>query len=146
METHGNSQHDPDDARRMLDAAQQAEQQTKNPPLPWVFFILQAVLLAGICAAQLLPVNAARTVTIIGVLAIVAVGTRWVFYRPGYGAVMPDMPGAFPYLLAMLIAVGVPAILAMELGLVWMWLIAALLAALITLEMGRRYRRAVGRG
>lgn len=145
METHDGMQPDRDDAARMLAAAREAEEGTKNPPLRWSFFIAQAALLAAICAAQLLPIGPARAITILGLIAVVAIGVRSVFARPGYGLVWPDGPGAFPYMVAMFVVVGVPALLAVALELPWLWLVAALCAAVATLEMGRRYRKAVGR-
>jgi len=130
----------------MLSAAEEAESRTRNPPLRWGFFIAQATLLALVCGAQMLPAGPSRAVTVVGLLAIVGIGMRWVFVRPGYGMVAPDMWGASGYLAVMLVGVGVPALLALEFGLSWMWLVAGAVAAGATLEMGRRYRRAVGRG
>lgn len=86
-----------------------------------------------------------RLVTILGLVAVVGIGMRAVFTRPGYGVVWPDGRAAFPYLVAMLILVGLPAALALGLEVPWLWLVAAALAAVTTLEMGRRYRKAFGR-
>lgn len=130
----------------MLDAARQAEAETHNPPLPWTFFIAQAALLTVICAAQTLPPNPSRVVTILGFVAVVGIGMRAVFTRPGYGVVWPDGRAAFPYLIAMLVLVGVPAVLAVGLEASWLWFVAGALAGVTTLEMGRRYRKAFGRG
>lgn len=129
----------------MLETARQAETETRNPPLPWVFFITQAVLLAVICSAQMLPLGPSRVVTILGLVAVVSVGMRAVFTRPGYGVVWPDGRAAFPYMIAMLILAGVPAVLAVGLEMSWLWPLAGALAGVTTLEMGRRYRKAFGR-
>jgi hypothetical protein len=145
METGDGMRPDRDEARRLLDAAEEAEERTRNPPLPRAFFIAQAALLAAICCAQMLPVGPSRVVTIVGLIAVVGLGMRWVFTRPGYGAVWPDGRGAFPYMVAMLVLVGVPAVLAVGLAASWLWLVAGALAAATTLEMGRRYRRALSR-
>lgn len=143
METHSPGLPSADDARRLLGAAEAEAQATRNPPLPWIFFVIQAALLAGICAAQMLPPPAAKGVAIVGMLAVVGVGIRWVFYRPGYGVVLPDSTDAVPYLISMVIVVGIPAGLALGLDQPWIWLIAGVCAAATTLEMGRRYRKAV---
>lgn len=130
----------------MLEAARQAETETRNPPLPWGFFITQAVLLAVICSAQMLPLGPSRVVTILGLVGVVGVGMRTVFTRPGYGVVWPDGRAAFPYMITMMILAGVPAVLAVGLEVSWLWLVAGALAGVTTLEMGRRYRKAFGRG
>jgi hypothetical protein len=130
----------------MLEEARRAEAETRNPPLPWWFFITQAVLLAVICSAQMLPLGPSRVVTILGLVAVVGVGMRMVFTRPGYGVVWPDGKATFPYMIAMMILVGVPAVLAVGLEVSWLWLVAGVLAGVTTLEMGRRYRKATGRG
>lgn len=129
----------------MLAAAGEAEDGTRNPALPWGFFVAQAVLVAVICAAQMLPSGPSRLVTIIGLIAVVGIGMRRVFARPGYGVVWPDGRGLFPYMVALFILVGVPAVFAMGFGLPWLWLVAGLFAGVTTLEMGRRYRGVVGR-
>lgn len=129
----------------MLDGARRAEAETRNPPLPWGFFLTQAVLLAVICSAQMLPLGPSRVVTILGVVAVVGVGMRSVFTRPGYGVVWPDGRAALPYMIAMMILVGVPAVLAVSLEVSWLWLVAGVLAGVTTLEMGRRYRKAYAR-
>ncbi|KAA9132950.1 hypothetical protein [Microbacterium caowuchunii] len=145
METGSDRSPGRDEAQAMLEAARRAEAETRNPPLPWGFFITQAVLLAAICSAQLLPLGASRVVTILGLVAVVGVGMRMVFTRPGYGVVWPDGRAAFPYMIAMMILVGVPAALAVGLEVSWLWLVAAALAGVTTLEMGRRYRKAFRR-
>lgn len=129
----------------MLEAARQAESQTRNPPLPWMFFVVQAVLFALVCCAQMFPLGPSRVVTVLGLVAVVGVGMRAVFTRPGYGVVWPDGRATFPYLVAMSILVGVPAVLAIGLEFSWLWLVGAALAAVATLEMGRRYRKVFGR-
>lgn len=78
-------------------------------------------------------------------LAVVAVGMRAVFTRPGYGIVWPDGPAAFPYMATMFVLVGVPAVLAVGLEAPWLWPIAGMLAGVMTLEMGRRYRKMFAR-
>lgn len=128
----------------MLEAVRAAEDQTRNPPLPWAFFVLQAALLAAVCGAQTLPAGPARVVTIVGLVAIAGVGMRWVFARPGYGVVWPDGRAGFPYLVAMLVLAGVPAVLAVGFEMPRLWLVAGACAAATTLEMGRRYRKAFG--
>lgn len=130
----------------MLEDARRAEEETRNPPLPWWFFITQAVLLAAISSAQMLALGPSRVVTILGLVAVVGVGMRMVFTRPGYGVVWPDGQAVFPYMIAMMILVGVPAVLAVSLEISWLWIIAGVLAGVATLEMGRRYRKAFGRG
>lgn len=144
METSDGMPPAPDEARKMLDAAEDAEGGTRNPPLPWAFFIAQAMLLAVICSAQMLPVSLSRVVTIVGLVAVVGIGMRWVFTRPGYGVVWPDGRATFPYMVAMFVLVGLPAVLAVGLGMSWLWLVAGAFAAATTLEMGRRYRKVVG--
>ncbi|MDO5500535.1 MAG: hypothetical protein Q4F67_12740 [Propionibacteriaceae bacterium] len=147
METDKSVNHpSPDEARRMLDAADQEEQATRNPPLPWRFFIAQAVALAAIFAAQAFPVPWSTGIATLGIISILVVGVRFVYFRPGYGFVAPDGLGAFPYLLALFVGVGVPATLAIGLGVRWWWLAAGAMAAVVTLEMGRRYRKSTGRG
>jgi hypothetical protein len=84
-------------------------------------------------------------VTILGLVAVVGVGMRMVFTRPGYGVVWPDGRAVFPYMIAMMILVGVPAVLAVSLEVSWLWLVAGALAGVTTLEMGRRYRKVYGR-
>lgn len=130
----------------MLDAANQEEQATRNPPLSWWFFIVQAVALAAVFVAQVFPVPWSEGIATVGIVTILVVGVRFVFFRPGYGFVAPDGPGAFPYLIALLVGVGVPAVLAIGLEVWWLWLVAGGLAAVATLELGRRYRRTSGRG
>jgi hypothetical protein len=134
-----------DDAQRLLDTAVAEERATRNPDLPWAFFMIQATSLAVICAAQMLPPSTARGVTLIGIVVIVAVGVRFVFYRPRYGVVLPDGAGAFPYTVAMIVTVGVPAGFAIALDQPWLWLIAAVCAAARTLNMGHQYRKATHR-
>lgn len=143
METGDFEASDPNDARSMLNLAAAAESETKNPPLSWAFFVTQALLLAGTCAAQMLPQEFSRILTIVGLAAVLGVGVRAVFYRPGYGVVWPDGAASFPYMVTMFVVVGVPAILALSFDLNWLWLVAAAGAALVTLGMGRQYRRAV---
>lgn len=145
METDGPMTPDHDEARRMLASAEHAEERTRNPTLPWAFFIAQAVLLAGICAAQILPASPSKVVTIFGLIVVVVIGMRNVFARPGYGVVWPDGNGIFPYMVAMFALVGIPAVFAVGSGFSWLWLIAGFFAGATTLEMGRRYRRIVGR-
>lgn len=144
MATRDDATPDRDDAHRMLDAAQSAEEHTRNPPLPWAFFLLQAALLAVICSAQMLPSNPSRVVTIVGLVTVAGIGMRWVFMRPRYGIIWPDGQAGFPYLIAMFVLVGVPAVLAVGFELPWLWLVAGVFAAATTLEMGRRYRKAFG--
>ncbi|WP_157374591.1 hypothetical protein [Haematomicrobium sanguinis] len=145
METHhGVSQHD-NGAKTMLEVARRAESETRNPQLPWTFFVTQAVLLAAVCVAQLLPGTAAILVTILGLISLMAVGAWSVFARKGYGFVWPDGYAAFPFILAMLILVGIPAIVAIGLHVQWLWLVAGAFALMATLEMGRRYRRSLNR-
>ena len=134
-----------DEARAMLQVAEEAEDATRNPPLSWVFFIIQAVLVAVICCAQVLPGRASVVVSIVGFVVLVGVGMRWVFLRPGYGIVGLDGAGAFPFMMAAFVTVGIPAVFAIGFDLSWLWLVAGALAGAIVLEMGRRYRRAVGR-
>jgi hypothetical protein len=129
----------------MLEEARRAEAETRNPPLPWWFFVTQAALLTAICSAQMLPLGPSRVVTILGLVAVVGVGMRMVFTRPGYGVVWPDGRAVFPYMIAMMILVGVPAVLAVSLEVSWLWLVAGALAGVTTLEMGRRYRKVYGR-
>lgn len=145
METNGEMAPDHDEARRMLAAAGDAEEGTRNPTLPWAFFIAQAALLSGICAAQILPASPSRLVTIFGLIVVVVIGMRNVFARPGYGVVWPDGNGIFPYMVAMFVLVGIPAVFAVGFGLSWLWLVAGFFAGAATLEMGRRYRSVVGR-
>ena len=145
METDGDVEPGHNEARRMLAAAEGAEDGTRNPALPWTFFIAQAVLVAGVCAAQMLPASPSRAVTIVGLIAIVGVGMRKVFARPGYGVVWPDGRGVFPYMVALFVVVGIPAVLALGFDLPWLWLVAGFLAGATTLELGCRYRRVVGR-
>lgn len=131
----------------MLDAANQEEQATRNPPLSWCFFIVQALALAAVFVAQVFSVPWWTGIATLGIVTVLAVGVRFVFYRPGYGFVAPDDgAGAFPYLLVLFVGVGVPAVLAIGLEVRWLWLIAGALAALATLELGRRYRKVTGRG
>lgn len=130
----------------MLDAANQEQQETRNPPLSRWFFMVQAVALAAVFAAQALPAPWSMGIAALGIVAILAVGVRFVFYRSGYGFVAPDGPGAFPFMLVLLVCAGVPAILAIGLEVRWLWLVAGALAAVATLEMGRRYRKATSRG
>lgn len=144
METGNDRSPSPGEAQAMLEAAQQAESETRNPPLSWWFFTTQASLLAVICSAQMLPARPSQVITILGLLAVLAVGMRFVFTRPGYGVVWPDGLAVFPYMAAMFLLVGTPAVLAVGLELSWLWLIAGVLAGMTTLEMGRRYRKAVG--
>ena len=146
METGNGRSPGRDEAKTLLDEALRAEADTRNPPLPWGFFITQAVLLAVICSAQVLPLGPSRVVTVLGLVAVVGVGMRMVFTRPGYGIVWPDGQATFPYMIAMLVLVGVPAVLAVGLEASWLWLVAGVLAGVTTLEMGRRYRKAPGRG
>lgn len=129
----------------MLDMARTEAQKTANPPLPWMFFIAMAILLAIICAAQVLGGSAALVVTILGMLLVAALGIRFVFYRPGYGVVWPDGLSVYPYLIAGFIVVGIPAVLAAGTGIRGLWLISAVGAAGATLIMGSRYRKAVSR-
>lgn len=129
----------------MLEAARRAETETQNPPLSWTFFVTQAVLLAVICSAQMLPLSLSRGATILGLVTVVAVGMRAVFTRPGYGVVWLDGRATFPYMIAMFTLVGVPAVLAIALEVSWLWLVAGVLAGVTTLEMGRRYRKVFGR-
>lgn len=131
------------DAATMLDIANEESQRTANPPLPWHFFVGMAMLLAAVCAAQMLEGSASLIVTILGPLLIVALGVRYVFYRPGYGVVWPHGPSVFPYLIAGFIAVGIPAVLAVGFALDWLWLVSAAGAASATLIMGGKYRKAV---
>lgn len=145
METSEGAAPHPDEARRLLHAASEAEEATRNPPLPWTFFIAQAALLAAICSAQMLPASASGVITIVGLVAVIGIGMRWVFTRPGYGVVWPDGQGAFPYMMAMVVLVGVPAVFAVGFAVTWLWPVAGVLAAATTLEMGRRYRKTVGR-
>ncbi|KNC19826.1 hypothetical protein AC792_04055 [Arthrobacter sp. RIT-PI-e] len=128
----------------MLEVAEGAETATRNPPLSRAFFITQATLITVICWAQMLPTSPSRVVTIIGFLALVGVGMRWVFLRPGYGMVGLDGQGAFPYMVSMIAAVGLPAALAVALDATWLWLPAGVLGGVVTFEMGHRYRREVG--
>ncbi|GAA3942226.1 hypothetical protein GCM10022383_20100 [Microbacterium soli] len=130
----------------MLDAANREEQETRNPPLPRWFFVVQALALAVALAGQALPLPWSAVVTALGIVTVVAVGVRQVFHRRGYGLVGLDGPGSFPYMISLLIGVGVLVILAISLELPWLWLIAGADAAVTTLEMGRRYRKATGRG
>ena len=147
METNEPVNHpSPNAARRMLDAANQEERATRNPPLSWWFFVVQAIALAVVCVAQVFPVPWSTGIAALGIVTVFAMGVRFVFYRPGYGFVAPDGEGAFPYMLVLLVGVGVPAILATGLEVRWLWLVAGALAALATLEMGRRYRKPMGRG
>lgn len=130
----------------MLEAAHDAETETRNPPLTWGFFATQAALLAAVCSAQMLPLGLSSAATILGLVAVAAVGMRAVFTRPGYGVVWPDGKSTFPYMIALFLLVGVPAMLAVGFGVSWIWLVAGVFAAVATLEMGRRYRKAFGHG
>lgn len=130
----------------MLDVANQEEETTRNPPLSWWFFIAQAVALAAVFGAQVFPVPWSVGIVALGFVSILVVGVRFVFFRPGYGFVAPDGPGAFPYAIALMVGVGVPAVFAIGLEVWWLWLVAGGLAAVVTLELGRRYRRTSGRG
>jgi len=131
----------PEEARRMVDAANREEEATKNPPLPGWFFVAQASAFAIALMAQVLAQPWSVVLTGVGIASVVTLGVRYVFYRPGYGAVGLDAPGAFPFVLTVLIAVGVPVLLAISLEQRWWWLVAGALAGILTLEMGRRYRR-----
>jgi NAD/NADP transhydrogenase beta subunit len=145
METGSDPSPSRDEAQAILESARQAETETRNPPLPRLFFITQAALLALIATAQMLPESPSRVITILGLVAVAGVGMRAVFARPGYGFIWPDGRATFPYMIAMLILVGVPAVAAVGLEVSWLWLVAGALAGLTTLEMGRRYRRAFRR-
>ncbi|MFT4395510.1 hypothetical protein ACLTEW_11310 [Gordonia lacunae] len=129
-----------DDARRLLDEAQGAEAATRNPPLPRRFFVAQAALLTAVCWAQPLPEGPSQAITVVGLIAVVAVGVRWVYARPGYGVVAPDVGASLPYVAAMGAFVGVPAVLAIGLEIPWLWFVAGVAAGATTLDMGRRYR------
>lgn len=131
------------EAAAMLDMTEGESQRTANPPLPWRYFVAMAALLAAVCAAQVLEGSASLVITILGLLLIVALGVRYVFYRSGYGAVWPDGPSVFPYLVAGFITVGVPAVLAVGFAMDWLWLVAAVGAASATLVMGGKYRKAI---
>ncbi|MFJ3958816.1 hypothetical protein [Arthrobacter sp. NPDC090010] len=141
METY-NDFPDDSEARRWLDEAADAENATRNPPLPWVFFALQAALLALLFWVQLLPAEYVRGAALLCAAAIIAVGARWVFLRPGYGFVAPDLRRAFPYLCLIVLGAGIPAAVALGTGLAWLWVIAGAIAAVVTLGMGRQYRQA----
>lgn len=131
------------EAAKILDMASEESQRTANPPLPWRFFVAMAVLLATVCAAQALEGSASLIITILGLLFIVVLGVRHVFYRSGYGVVWPDGPSVFPYLAASFIVIGVPAVLAVGFAMNWLWLVSAVGAASATLVMGGKYRKAV---
>lgn len=126
----------------MLQAADRAEQATRNPPLSWGFFVVQAVALAAVFGGQVFAAPLSTVIAGLGIVTVLVMGVRHVFHRPGYGFVAPDGPGAFPYLIALLVGVGVPAVLAIGFDVRWPWLVAGVLAAGVTLEMGRRYRKA----
>lgn len=133
----------PEEARKLLNLAEGEEHATKNPPLSWWFFIAQAVALAVILIAQVFPAPFSGGVAVLGVLVALTLGIRSVFYRRGYGVVGLDGTAAFPYLLLILLVAGIPAALAIGFELWWLWLVAGVLAGLVTLEMGRRYRKAL---
>ncbi|QRY64227.1 hypothetical protein JVX90_08665 [Gordonia sp. PDNC005] len=135
---------DRDDARRMMQWAAESERSTRNPPLPWAFFVLQATLLAAACWAQVLPRDIGRAATAVCLIGVVGVGIRWVYARSGYGFVRPDARQSGPYVLAMCVLAGTPAVLAVGLEQPWLWFVAGGLAALTTLDMGRRYRARFG--
>ncbi|AJT41121.1 hypothetical protein [Psychromicrobium lacuslunae] len=134
----------PEEARELLNLAKGEESATKNPQLSWWFFIVQAVALAMIFIAQVFPAPFSSGVAILGILVALILGIRNVFYRRGYGVVGLDGDAAFPYLLIMLVLAGIPAVLAIGFEEWWLWLVAGVLAGLVTLEMGRRYRKATG--
>ena len=144
METSGVSNPGRDDARKMLSESLQAEISTRNPPLPWSYFIAQAALLTAVCCAQAFPGGPSRVLTAVGLIAVVAIGVRYVYARPGYGLVMPDVRRSTPYVAAMCAFAGLPALLAIGLEIPWLWLVAGVIAGATTLEMGRRYRRPAG--
>ncbi len=128
----------------MMQWAVESETSTRNPPLPWVFFIAQATLLAGACWAQVIPGDVGRALTAVCLLGVVGVGVRWVYSRSGYGIVRPDARQSAPYVLTMCVLVGVPAVLAIGLEQPWLWFVAGALAAATTIDMGRRYRARFG--
>ncbi len=128
----------------MLSESLQAEISTRNPPLPWSYFIAQAALLTAVCCAQAFPGGPSRVLTAAGLIAVVAIGVRYVYARPGYGLVMPDVRRSTPYVAAMCAFAGLPALLAIGLEIPWLWLVAGVIAGATTLEMGRRYRRPAG--
>ena len=47
-------------------------------------------------------------------------------------------------ILALIVVVGLPAVLAIALDATWLWLPAGVLGGAVTLETGHRYRREVG--
>ncbi|WP_353109851.1 hypothetical protein [Gordonia sp. (in: high G+C Gram-positive bacteria)] len=135
---------DRDDARRMIQWALESEKSTRNPPLPWVFFVVQATLLTVACWAQVLPHDIGKAVTVVCLVGVVGVGIRWVYARPGYGYVQPDARQSAPYVVAMCVLAGTPAALAIGFERPWLWLVAGALAGATTLDMGRRYRARFG--
>ena len=139
METDGGRPLTPREAQAALDAARDAEDTIRYPPLPAWFFPAMAALVAGIDLAQLLDSPLLPMVT----CALVAgyLGRRFWLRRDGVSWVSMKVTDMLPFLAVIVGTLVVAMIVEDVTGARWVWIVVAAVHAGIVLFTGRRYHR-----
>jgi len=133
-----------DEARRTLQQLSADEDAVRYPPLPWWFFTGQALLLACLCLAQLLPPSDAPKATFaVAVAAMVLGATQWM-NRDGVSWVSVRPGDMVPFMAALGAVVVGCLVVAETTGAWWVWTIGAAACAGIVLRHGHVYRRVHG--
>ena len=144
METTPDPRPTADDARRTLRQLSSDEAAVRYPPLPRWFFLAQAVLVACLCLAQLLPPSDARNATFAVAVAAIVLGCRYWLYRDQVAWVSVPFRDMAPFLAAVLGVFLGCLVVAESTGARWMWIVGAVVVAGIVLGTGQRYRREFG--
>jgi hypothetical protein len=134
----------PEDARRTLEQLAEDAAAVRYPPLPRWFFPVQALLVAALFLAQLLPPDAAPEVTLAAAACAFVLGLRYWLYRDGVAGVTPDVGDMGWYLAGILGTTVTCFVVAGTTEAWWVWIFGAAVAAGIVLWTGRSYARTYG--
>jgi hypothetical protein len=144
METGPGPAPTPDEARRALAQLSEAETAVRYPPLPRWFFPAQALLVAGLFLAQLLPPDDAPKALFAAAVCAVVLGVRYWIYRDGVSGVTPDLRDMRWYLAGVVGTTVTCFVVGETTGAWWIWIAGAVVAAVIVLRTGYTYVKTYG--
>lgn len=144
METGSGELPSHDDAKEALEQLDQDERAVRYPPLPPWFFLVMAALVAGLGLAQLLPPpQSTKVILALGVVALLLASRYWL-NRDGVSWASASFIDMVPFLLGILGAFALSAVIAATTGAWWIWFVGAVTAGGIVVRTGHSYRREFG--
>lgn len=144
METGTGRSPSPREARETLQQLTEDTDAVRYPPLPRCFFPVQAVLVAGIALAQLLPSAAGSAATVACGMVSAVLGGKYWLNREGESRVSVSFADMVPFLLGLYGILGLCWALSAATGARWIWVVGAVVVAGIVVRTGHTYRMTYG--